>query len=284
MGSIKRGKYKTNYFHMYNEAVRDPELTAQAKGVLAYLLSMPPDWQIYTRYLYREFNNGRDAIIKAFNELVEATYIIKTEIRDESGRKKGYDYDVYPLRYKRAIEMDLIDEDDVIQPKPDNKEPEPKAAAPEEKPVEPKEAEKEKIPFKAIIDYLNEKTGKTYKNVPGNQKLIRTIWNQGYSFEDFKTVIDNQVADWTGVIFTKSGKPGETYLKPATLFGPKFDEYLNNTPKQPQQKKQLFAEPKQKKDVSSIAEINGQFYDLKIPEQKAIYMELLAAQMGVKNA
>ncbi|MBT8811408.1 conserved phage C-terminal domain-containing protein [Lactobacillus delbrueckii subsp. bulgaricus] len=88
----------------------------------------------------------------------------------------------------------------------------------------------EKIPYKKILDYLNEKTGKHYRNVPTNQELIRSRWNEGYTFDDFKKVIDNKVADWkgTGVTFS-NGQLAENYLQPSTLFSRKFDKYLNQT-------------------------------------------------------
>lgn len=88
----------------------------------------------------------------------------------------------------------------------------------------------EKIPYKKILDYLNQKTGKDYRNVPGNQDLIRARWNDGFRFDDFKKVIDIKVAEWkgTGVTFS-SGKLAENYLQPSTLFSRKFDKYLNQT-------------------------------------------------------
>lgn len=88
----------------------------------------------------------------------------------------------------------------------------------------------EKIPYKKILDYLNQKTGKHYRNVPTNKELIRARWNEGYTFDDFKKVIDNKVADWkgTGVTFS-GGKLAEEYLQPSTLFSRKFDKYLNQT-------------------------------------------------------
>lgn len=89
----------------------------------------------------------------------------------------------------------------------------------------------ERIPYKKILDYLNKRTGKHYRNVPTNQDLIRARWKtDGYRFDDFKKVIDNKVAEWkgTGVTFS-NGKLAENYLQPSTLFGSKFDQYLNQT-------------------------------------------------------
>lgn len=89
---------------------------------------------------------------------------------------------------------------------------------------------KRDIPYKEIIEYLNEKTGKkiSYRS-NGNKKLIHARINEGYTVEDFKKVIDNKVNDWFGKgIKFSNGKPAENYLHPSTLFIPKnFDKYLN---------------------------------------------------------
>ena len=94
-------------------------------------------------------------------------------------------------------------------------------------------AKAEQIPYKEIIEYLNEKTEKniSYK-AKGNRRLISARWNEDYTLEDFKKVIDNKVADWFGkdVTFT-NGKNAETYLHPSTLFRQSnFDKYLNEDP------------------------------------------------------
>lgn len=84
------------------------------------------------------------------------------------------------------------------------------------------------VPYSEIIDYLNEKTGKSYKATSrNNQKLIKARWNEGYTVDDFKKVIDNKVSDWKDD--TKMNK----YLQPSTLFrASKFEGYLNEKPKQ----------------------------------------------------
>ena len=81
--------------------------------------------------------------------------------------------------------------------------------------------EPDNIPYKEIIDYLNSKTGKNYRdNVQKNRSLIKARWSEGYRLDDFKQVIDNMVKDWSGTKYAK-------YLRPETLFGTKFDGYLN---------------------------------------------------------
>lgn len=81
------------------------------------------------------------------------------------------------------------------------------------------------IPYSEILDYLNKKTSRSFRNVEANKKLIRTRWNEGYKLDDFKAVIDNMVVNWSGKNF--NGVPAENYLQPKTLFSNKFDSYLN---------------------------------------------------------
>jgi uncharacterized phage protein (TIGR02220 family) len=71
-----------------------------------------------------------------------------------------------------------------------------------------------------IIDYLNEKTGKMFTKKMVNLKPIVSRINDGYVFEDFKFVIEKKCHDWLGTNF-------QEYLRPNTLFGNKFETYIN---------------------------------------------------------
>ncbi len=49
------------------------------------------------------------------------------------------------------------------------------------------------IPYQEILDYLNEKAKKNFNyKAEAHRKLIRARWNEGYTVENFKTVIDNK--------------------------------------------------------------------------------------------
>lgn len=75
--------------------------------------------------------------------------------------------------------------------------------------------------YKNVIDYLNWHLGTRYKHTTKSTKsLIKARMNEGFTEDDFKLVIDNMCAKWTGTDM-------EQYLRPQTLFGPKFDSYLN---------------------------------------------------------
>lgn len=84
------------------------------------------------------------------------------------------------------------------------------------------------IPYSEIISYLNEKTGRSFRTTEAHKRFIKARWNEDYKLDDFKRVVDNKVADWTGK--TINGQPAEKYLQPSTLFGTKFDNYLNQAP------------------------------------------------------
>lgn len=100
-----------------------------------------------------------------------------------------------------------------------------------------KEEDKEKdnniyVPYKEIITYLNEKTGKKLRwDVKSNQKEIKARFNEGYTLDDFKTVIDKKYHEWgrkpTKEELQRGVKDMRIYLRPKTLFGSNFDVYLN---------------------------------------------------------
>lgn len=77
------------------------------------------------------------------------------------------------------------------------------------------------IIYSRIIDYLNSKTGKSYKSTTRKtQSLIKARIDEGFSEEEFFKVIDNKVYEWKDTEYEK-------YLRPETLFGNKFEGYLN---------------------------------------------------------
>ena len=73
----------------------------------------------------------------------------------------------------------------------------------------------------AIITYLNQKTDSRFKtSTLKTQSLIKARLKEGYTVNDFYTVIDKKYADWKGTEYEK-------FLRPETLFGNKFEGYLN---------------------------------------------------------
>lgn len=76
-------------------------------------------------------------------------------------------------------------------------------------------------PYAEIVDYLNRKAGTSYRSTSKDtQKHIRARLKENFSVEDFYRVIDRKTAEWKGTDMEK-------FLRPATLFGTKFEAYLN---------------------------------------------------------
>lgn len=78
------------------------------------------------------------------------------------------------------------------------------------------------IPYKEIVDYLNQKTNKNFKYTSkATQRLINARFKEKFTVDDFKTVIDTKTSQWL------KDKKMSAYLRPDTLFGTKFESYLN---------------------------------------------------------
>lgn len=76
-----------------------------------------------------------------------------------------------------------------------------------------------------IVEYLNEKANKNYKhNSDKTRRFIDARLNEGFTLEDFKKVIDNKCRSWL------NDERMNQYLRPETLFGTKFEAYLNEMP------------------------------------------------------
>jgi uncharacterized phage protein (TIGR02220 family) len=74
-----------------------------------------------------------------------------------------------------------------------------------------------------VITYLNQVTNKNFnKNTASHHKYIKARLKEGYKLKDFKHVVNVMAATWMGTDY-------ERYLQPQTLFGNKFDSYLNRS-------------------------------------------------------
>lgn len=77
-----------------------------------------------------------------------------------------------------------------------------------------------------IVSFLNEQTGKSYKAASKKTRtLIHARMQEGFTVEDFRAVIEKKCADWL------NDDKMDRYLRPETLFGTKFEDYLNEKPK-----------------------------------------------------
>lgn len=72
-----------------------------------------------------------------------------------------------------------------------------------------------------LISYLNEKAGTNYNVTDAVVQRIGELMDAGYTADDMKSVIDKKVSEW------KDSDKMRGYLRPRTLFGDKFEEYVS---------------------------------------------------------
>lgn len=204
-----------DYTVMSNSHFREKEMSLKAKGLLSLMLSLPDDWDYSIAGLVTLSKDGKDSVMNALNELESFGYLKRTRVTNKNGQFAGYDYDIYetpqaensyaekPYAEKPYTEKPLqLNTNKLITNKPNTKE------------LNTKE-------YKEIIDFLNSKSGTNYKATSQDTKRhINARVNEGFTLEDFKTVIDKKCAEWLGTDMAK-------YLRPSTLFGTKFESYLN---------------------------------------------------------
>ncbi|WP_050807006.1 conserved phage C-terminal domain-containing protein [Acetonema longum] len=226
MAIIRVKKRENPYVMMDKTGLKDPNLSFRAKGMLSYLLSKPDDWQPVLEEMVKASKDGYDSVKSGFAELRRCGYMKKIPIHGPDGKFMGWERAVY--------EVPLPPE----ERKPDrnsHKEGKPPGGKTTERKnhsVENprlinndllinKDLNNNIVPFAEIIDYLNTKCGTKYRVIDSNRKHIRARWEEGFRLDDFKTVIDKKYDEW---VDTEQAK----YLRPETLFGTKFNSYLNH--------------------------------------------------------
>jgi len=108
---IRKAKSRINpYAQILRAAVQDENLTLKARGLLAYLLSLPDNWEIHFKELAAHFKkDGSTSIRTALNELKAMGYVNGQTIR-EGTKIVGYEYLVFEEPgLKRRFEETLED-------------------------------------------------------------------------------------------------------------------------------------------------------------------------------
>ena len=94
--NIKRIKNKTeNFTIVSNEIFKRNDISARAKGLYAYIMTLPDDWKIYKQEIFTHFSEGKNALDSAFKELEKLGYISKEKTKNEKGQFVGWDYTIY---------------------------------------------------------------------------------------------------------------------------------------------------------------------------------------------
>ena len=109
----------------------------------------------------------------------------------------------------------------------------------------------------SLISYLNEKSGSKHKRTDQITERIGQLLEAGYTEADMIGVIDKKVSEW------KDDAKMRSYLRPRTLFGDKFEEYVSAPVPKEVEEEQNKEERKAKlqEQRSSVAESLGSILD-----------------------
>ena len=103
-----------NYTTISNQLFKNKGISLKAKGLMGYLLSLPSDWNLSINGIVACSKEGRRAIGNIINELIDAGYIERNQVR-KNGKFIGYDYFVFEQPKRPFADTDNADTQNSIQ-------------------------------------------------------------------------------------------------------------------------------------------------------------------------
>jgi len=209
--TVYRVVKNSNFVVMDKTFLNDNRLSWKAKGIMAYMLSKPDNWTFYIDELIKHSTDGKASFRAGFKELRDNGYVKR-----------------YPVRKNNKIDRweTVVLENPLLT---DFQE------------VENQEVEKQEVGNRTllnndltkndstknehiveIVNYLNRVADKNYRHFTRKTRnLIKARFNEGFTVDDFKKVIDTKNDEW------KNNNKMKKFIRPETLFGTKFESYLN---------------------------------------------------------
>ncbi len=217
---IKRSKHAQNYTVFPNQ-IFEQITDGLAIGILVYLLSKPPNWNVTKQQLYKHFTEGRQRVDKSFKLLELAGYIIGEQTRTK-GKIQGYKWTVYdvpdPLLNSVFMENRLSGNHQSIN--------EQLISNSLINTIDKSNDDNNIIDWDLFIRYFNKCFGKRSRVVPSKAKTqyIARL-NEGFTKEDIMLAMTNAKND---------SYHKETQYKHCTLEffsrGDKLDRFMSMTP------------------------------------------------------
>ena len=119
---VRRAAHNRNYTVISNRAVNDKRLSLSAKGLLVFLLSLPPNWVPSVRGFAATLKEGETAIRAALQELQDCGYLYREKLRDSQGIFRGTFFRVYedPNAEAPDVEKPDVEKPDADAPDADD--------------------------------------------------------------------------------------------------------------------------------------------------------------------
>lgn len=223
---FNEGVFEKGYGMIAKSVMRDKKLSIEAKGIYAYLVSFSgaglssfPS----TELIISELNISHRRYLSHRKQLVENGYISISRKRV----KNGFSKNIYTILSNQTVHEQNVHEQNVHEQgvgaiSNSIKSNSIKSSKDKDTVVS---NETDDIPYREIVEYLNDKANRNFKHTtPKTRRHIRARYNEGNTLDDFKSVIDIKVDEWL------HDSNMSKYLRPETLFGTKFESYLNQKP------------------------------------------------------
>lgn len=204
-----------------NDILESTELSWKAKGLLAYMLGRPDKWEFSERALYTMFPDGQTATRSGIKELEDAGYLYRERVR-ENGKVAGCVWHVFQSPANEDEIHDLVFQTGENPTGESTNNKLLNIESTEEESTRDSPADDFATEIGEVVSYLNDVCGTSYRQSAKKtrEKVIARL-REGFTVDDMKLVIDNRNALWS------SDRRMREYLRPETLFGPKFEGYLN---------------------------------------------------------
>lgn len=214
-----------NYYAVIPAAVRyDKDLTASAKllyGEISALANSQGFCWATNGYFADLYGVTKTAVSGWIKQLEKRGHVRVEVIRNE--KKEVTSRNIYIIE-NHVKNSDIPPENDLTTPPQKNE------STPPQKNLKENNTSSNitsnNIYIVEIIEYLNEKLKLKRGFSPktrATQRHISARLNEGFTVDDFKTVIDSRIAKWL------NDEKMREYLRPSTLFGTKFEDYLQAT-------------------------------------------------------
>lgn len=204
-----------------NALIQDENISPQGRFLYVYMASMPDDWDFYMNPLAKKMQMTVKTLRKYMDELEQCGWLTNHGQQNTNGAFGANEYTIHSTtvgqnlphgkkgvtQKRRDAKKGTLTKETIIQKKHNNN-------------------TVEKTSFSdnvcAIVEFLNDQTGSKYRPTTKKTKdCIKARMNEGFVLNEFKTVIRHKTKEWLG-------KDGEQWLRPETLFGNKFEGYLND--------------------------------------------------------
>ncbi len=202
-------KRDVGFTQINNEILNSTNISLKAKGLYSYMFSKPNGWNFTIKSMATQLKEGDSAISTALKELKEQGVIEYKKYTNGIGEYMlNIGIKTEPKLENPNLGFLIVGKPHRISNKdiPSNKESSNSRVATH------------------VVAHLNKLTSKKYnEKAKETERLIVARLKDGYALEDFINVIDIKVTQWL------DDEKMSKYLRPETLFGNKFDKYLNET-------------------------------------------------------